>query len=53
MFWHSLPQVFYIYLSMAQLIPEMHKKSTLKDSVTQFLFILIGVFIIYLSLHLK
>jgi zinc and cadmium transporter len=43
----------FLYLSMAQLIPEMHKKSTLKDSVTQFLFILIGVFIIYLSLHLK
>ena len=43
----------FLYLSLAELIPEMHKKSTLKDSVTQISFILIGVLIIYLSLFLK
>lgn len=35
---------FLYLLPLAELIPEMHKKSTLKDSVTQISFILIGVF---------
>jgi zinc and cadmium transporter len=43
----------FLYLSMAQLIPEMHRKTSLKDSVSQIAFILLGVFIIYLSLHIK
>ncbi|NCB83019.1 MAG: ZIP family metal transporter [Bacteroidia bacterium] len=49
----SFSAASFLYLSLAELIPEMHKKSTLKDSVTQISFILIGVLIIYLSLFLK
>ena len=48
----SFSAASFLYLSLAELIPEMHKKSTLKDSVTQISFILIGVLIIYLSLFL-
>jgi zinc and cadmium transporter len=43
----------FLYLSMAQLIPEMHRKTSLKDSISQVLLILIGIAIIYISLHLK
>jgi len=42
----------FLYLSLAELIPEMHHKTTLKDSVSQILFILLGILIIYLSLHI-
>ncbi len=43
----------FLYLSMAQLIPDMHRKTSLKDSVSQILLILLGIVIIYVSLHLK
>jgi len=43
----------FLYLSMAQLIPEMHRKTSLKDSISQVLLILTGIAIIYISLHLK
>jgi zinc and cadmium transporter len=43
----------FLYLSMAQLIPEMHRKTSLKDSVSQVLLIFIGIAIIYMSLRLK
>lgn len=43
----------FLYLSMAQLIPGMHRKTTLKDSFSQILLILLGIGIIYVSLHLK
>ena len=43
----------FLYLSMAQLIPEMHRKTSIKDSIIQILFILIGIIIIYVSLHLR
>lgn len=43
----------FLYLSMAQLIPEMQRKTSLKDSVSQVLLIFIGIAIIYISLHIK
>jgi len=43
----------FLYLSMAQLIPEMHRKTALKDSIIQILLFLLGIVIIYVSLHLK
>ncbi len=43
----------FLYLSMAQLIPEMHRKTSLKDSLNQIILILFGIAIIYISLHLK
>jgi len=38
----------FIYIALADLIPEMHKKTTLKDSLTQILLIISGIFLIYL-----
>jgi len=43
----------FLYLSMAQLIPEMHRKTSLKESISQVLLIFLGIAIIYISLHLK
>jgi len=43
----------FLYLAMAQLIPEMHRKTALKDSVSQIFLILLGIGIIYASLHLS
>jgi zinc and cadmium transporter len=43
----------FLYLSLAQLIPEMHRKTSLKDSISQVLLILVGIAIIYISLHLR
>lgn len=37
----------FIYIALADLVPAMHKKSKLKESIMQFVLILIGVFIIY------
>jgi zinc and cadmium transporter len=49
----SFSAASFLYLSMAQLIPEMHHKTTLKDSLSQILLILLGIVIIYVSLHLS
>lgn len=49
----SFSAASFLYLSMAQLIPEMHRKTSLKDSVSQVLLILLGIGIIYVSLQLK
>jgi len=43
----------FLYLSLAQLIPQMHRKTSLKDSVSQILLIFLGIVIIYISLHLR
>ncbi|NLJ06400.1 MAG: ZIP family metal transporter [Sphingobacteriales bacterium] len=43
----------FLYLSLAQLIPEMHSKTKLSDSISQIMLILLGIAIIYVSLHLK
>ena len=37
----------FLYIAMAELIPEMHKKTKLKESIVQILLIIIGVFIIF------
>ncbi|MBP1675844.1 MAG: family metal transporter [Bacteroidetes bacterium] len=39
----------FLYIAMADLIPEMHKETKPKESVIQFLLILLGVFVIFLS----
>jgi zinc and cadmium transporter len=43
----------FLYIALADLIPEMHRKTTLKDSLSQILLIVTGILIIYLSLMLK
>lgn len=43
----------FLYISLADLIPEMHRKTTLKDSLSQVFLILSGILIIYLVIRLK
>ena len=43
----------FLYISLADLIPEMHRKTTLKDSLSQVFLILSGILIIYLVIQLK
>ncbi|MFA5417785.1 MAG: ZIP family metal transporter [Bacteroidales bacterium] len=43
----------FLYIALADLIPEMHRKTTFEDSVNQILLIALGIFIIYMSLLLK
>jgi len=43
----------FLYISLADLIPEMHRKTTLKDSLSQVFFILTGILIIYLVIQFK
>lgn len=43
----------FLYLSMAHLIPEMHRKTKLNDSFSQIIFIFLGIAIIFLSLHMR
>lgn len=38
----------FIYIALADLVPSMHNKTKLKDSLIQFILILIGILIIYL-----
>jgi len=49
----SFSAASFLYLSMAQLIPDMHHKTRLKDSISQILLILLGISIIYLSLNIQ
>ncbi len=49
----SFSAASFLYLSMSQLIPEMHRKTSLKNSISQVLLIFLGIAIIYISLHLK
>lgn len=39
----------FLYIAMADLIPEMHKETSIKETLIQFLLILLGVFIIFIS----
>jgi zinc and cadmium transporter len=41
----------FLYIALADLIPEMHRKTSLKDSLIQILLILIGISIIYFILN--
>jgi len=43
----------FLYIALADLIPEMHRKTTFKDSLNQILLITLGILIIYLSLYFK
>lgn len=45
----SIAAASFLYISMADLIPEMHKETKPKESIIQFFLILAGVVIIYLS----
>lgn len=38
----------FIYIAMAELIPEMHKKTSFKESLTQFLLIMLGITVIFI-----
>ncbi|HAN79642.1 MAG TPA: ZIP zinc transporter [Bacteroidales bacterium] len=43
----------FLYIALADLIPEMHKKTTLKDSLLQILFISAGILTIYIIISQK
>lgn len=43
----------FLYLALAELIPEMHRKTSFNDSISQIVLILFGLAIIYISLHLR
>ena len=44
----SLSAASFIYIALADLVPQMHKKTNIKDSVSQIGLIIIGLLIIYL-----
>jgi zinc and cadmium transporter len=43
----------FLYITLADLIPEMHKKTKIKDSIIQIVLIVSGILIIYLVKHIK
>jgi len=43
----------FLYVSLADLVPQMHQKSRPKDSLIQITLILTGIFIIYLVVHAR
>lgn len=43
----------FLYIALADLIPEMHRKTTLKDSLTQIFLVILGILIIYIIIHFK
>lgn len=43
----------FLYIALADLIPEMHRKTSFKASLSQVLLILLGILIIYVSLYWK
>jgi zinc and cadmium transporter len=43
----------FLYIALADLIPEMHRKTSFKASISQVLLITLGILIIYMSLLLK
>ena len=47
----SLAASVFLYVSLADLIPEMHKETKPKESLIQFILILAGVFLIWLSVQ--
>ncbi len=46
----ALAAASFLYIAMADLIPVMHRETKLKDGIIQFLLILLGVFIIFISM---
>lgn len=43
----------FLYIALADLIPEMHRKTSLKASISQVLLIALGIAVIYMSLYFK
>ncbi len=43
----------FLYIALADLIPEMHRKTSFKSSISQVILILLGILIIYVSLLIK
>jgi zinc and cadmium transporter len=43
----------FMYIALADLIPEMHRKTSFKASLSQVLLITLGILIIYVSLYFK
>jgi len=43
----------FLYIALADLIPEMHRKTSFKDSLSQIFLIVLGIFIIYLVVVTK
>jgi zinc and cadmium transporter len=43
----------FLYIALADLIPEMHRKTSVKASLSQVLLIILGILIIYVSLYFK
>lgn len=43
----------FLYISMADLIPEMHRRTSLVDSLKQILLIVLGILVIYLIVFIK
>jgi zinc and cadmium transporter len=43
----------FLYIALADLIPEMHQKTKLKESIHQILLIIVGVFIIYVAKQME
>jgi zinc and cadmium transporter len=43
----------FLYIALADLIPEMHRKTSLKDSLSQISLILLGILLIYLIILFK
>lgn len=56
---HSIPYVLsisaasFVYIALADLIPQMHKKTSLKESSIQISLMVLGIVVIILSLYLK
>lgn len=44
----SLSAASFIYIALADLVPQMHKKTRIKDSIIQITLIITGIFIIYI-----
>ncbi len=47
----SLAAASFLYIALADLIPEMHKETKAKESIVQFLLIILGVAVIFFSVH--
>ena len=41
----------FLYIAMAELIPEMHKKTKVFESIAQILLIIVGILLIFLIKH--
>ncbi|HKL92549.1 MAG TPA: ZIP family metal transporter [Bacteroidales bacterium] len=41
----------FLYIALADLIPEMHRKTSLRASLTQFVLILLGMYLIFINVH--